>query len=199
MLQKNNIELVLRLKGLIENDISSFEWLYKQFSKSLYHYVFKLTKNEEESLEIVQLTFIKIWKIRTTLDVEKSFLSFIHQIATNLTIDYLRQVASNHHKQEQLYLSISNDIGRSVEDDYIIKEKNYLIDQIIDQLPVQQKQVFKLCKMEGYSYREASEILHISVATISSHMTAAIKNIKEILNKNKNKILFILFIINDLI
>jgi len=182
----------------MEGDIRSFEWLYKQFSKGLYHYVFKLTKDEDESLEIVQLTFIKVWNSRNGIDPSKSFQSFIRQIATNLTIDYLRKVASNQNKQNQLYFSTSDTV-LSVEEDYIIKEKNNLIDKIIDKLPMQQQQVFRLCKMEGYSYREAAEILQISTATISNHMTAAIKNIKEILSKNNNDMLFILFIISDLV
>ena len=89
--------------------------------------------------------------------------------------------------------------GLSVEEEYLIKEKKKIIDQVIEQLPLQQQRVFRLCKLEGYSYAEAAAILQVSASTVSNHLTAAVKSVRELLMNNKNHLYFILFIINELI
>lgn len=144
------------------------------------------------------MTFIKVWNGREQINLEKSFQSYLYHIANNLSIDYLRQVAKNLRKQEEIWNN-SMIYGLSVEEEYLIKEKNKIIDQVIEQLPLQQQRVFRLCKLEGYSYAEAAAILQVSASTVSNHLTAAVKSVRELLMNNKNHLYFILFIINELI
>ena len=187
-----------QILGLINGDVRAFEQVYKHFSKSLLRHIHSITKDEEQSFDILQMTFIKIWHNRQEIDQEKSFQAFLYQIANNLSIDYLRKVAKDLKKQEELW---NNSIihSLSVEEEYIIKEKKKIIEAVIDQLPQQQQRVFRLIKMEGHSYAEAAEILQLSPATVSNHLTAAVKSVREILTNNSNQLFFILFIINGLI
>lgn len=186
------------IKGIVEGDVKAFEAVYLKYSKPLYRYIQSITKNEEQSFDILQMTFIKVWNGREQINLEKSFQSYLYHIANNLSIDYLRQVAKNLRKQEEIWNN-SMIYGLSVEEEYLIKEKNKIIDQVIEQLPLQQQRVFRLCKLEGYSYAEAAAILQVSASTVSNHLTAAVKSVRELLMNNKNHLYFILFIINELI
>jgi len=192
------LDLKTVLNSLKGGDIKSFEIVYKNFSKHVYNYVLKIAKDEEQTLDIVQLTFIKIWNNKEHIDLDKSFQSYILQIANNLSIDYLRKIAKDEQKQNDFWKQ-NIQYGLSVEEDYILKEKAVLIDQFIDQLPTQQKIVFRMCKIEGYSYAEVADKLNLSTSTVSNHLTSAMKTIRILLNENKNELFFILFIINDLI
>ncbi|MGV6945259.1 RNA polymerase sigma factor [Sphingobacterium kyonggiense] len=194
----NTNEIGQDVQGLIQGDIRSFERIYRRYADPLFRYILKLTKNEEQALDIVQMTFIKIWNKRESVNIEKSFQAFIYHISNNLAIDYLRQVAKDQQKQSELW-HYSEQMGLSVEEEFILKEKSELVNQLISQLPKQQEQVFRLCKLEGYSYAEAAEALQISPSTVSNHLTAAVKTIRELLDKNKDTLLFILFIIKGLL
>jgi len=68
---------------------------------------------------------------------------------------------------------------------FLQEEKANLLESAIQQLPAQRQQVFRLCKLEGKSYKEASELLGISVSTISDHIVKATKSIKIYFESNR--------------
>src|SRR5690606_41416016 len=138
----------------------------------------------EHSFDILQMTFIKVWNGREQINLEKSFQSYLYQIANNLSIDYLRQVAKSLRKQEEIWNN-SMVYGLSVEEEYLIKEKKKIIDQVIEQLTLQQQRVFRLCKLEGFSYAEAAANLQVSASTMSNLLPTTVKSVTELLINNK--------------
>ena len=68
-------------------------------------------------------------------------------------------------------------------------EKSVLLQNAINKLPPQRQQVFRLCKLEGKSYKEVSELLGISLSTISDHIVKATKSIRNDLESINNAVL----------
>ena len=68
-------------------------------------------------------------------------------------------------------------------------EKSVLLENAISKLPPQRQQVFRLCKLEGKSYRDVSELLGISLSTISDHIVKATKSIRNYLESTDNAVL----------
>ena len=65
------------------------------------------------------------------------------------------------------------------------EENLAILQKAVEELPPQRQQVFRLCKLEGKSYKEASEVLGISASTISDHIVKATKTIRDYF-RNRN-------------
>ena len=157
----------------------------------MYLKVLRMVKNKDVADELVQELFIKLWDNRRKINLEKSFQSFMYTIAQNLVYNYFRKVASDNNMIESLLLR-GVDYDPGAEEILLNKEANALLQQAIDQLSPQRKQAFKLCKIEGRSYEEASQIMGVSVATINSHITQSLQTIKIYVLKHQDKTLLII-------
>src|SRR5690606_33583243 len=93
-------------------------------------------------------------------------------IARNMVMDIFRKSVRDK-KLEDLLMSTSTEIYSHIEEDIYTKETRIQIDAMLDLLPPKRRMVFKLCKLEGRSYKEVSEILNISVATVNDHVKKA--------------------------
>ena len=182
--------LLLLLKG----NEQAFEKIYKLYSARLYGNLLKLVKSEAEAQEILQDVFLKIWENRQSIDMEKSFRSYLFKIAENKVYDFFRKVARDKKRAAQLIALATNEyvpVGELLQSD----EKTAMLEKAIDALPPQRQQVFKLCKLEGRSYKEVSELLGISVSTISDHIVkGATKSIRDYF-ENNDQALLSLFIV----
>jgi RNA polymerase sigma-70 factor (family 1) len=178
-------ELLLQLYNDSEQ---AFEKIYKLYSARLYGNLIKLVKSELETQEILQDVFLKIWNNRHGIDTEKSFRSYLFKIAENKVYDFFRKAARD--KKKVLALQ---DIATSgympVEDMLASDAKTAMLEKAIESLSPQRQQVFRLCKLEGKSYKEAGEILGISASTISDHIVKATKSIRDYFEKNEQALM----------
>jgi RNA polymerase sigma-70 factor (family 1) len=180
-------DLVLALQ---RGDEEAFETIYGLYSQRLFGRLLKLVKTEAQAQEILQDVFIKLWQHRHSLDPEKSFRSFLFKIAENKVYDFFRKAARDKVMEANLIsLSTTNYINIG---EYTRAEENLiLLYKAIESLPPQRQQVFRLCKLEGRSYKEVSELLSISLSTISDHIVKATKAIKEYFYKQPPSTLLI--------
>ena len=180
-------DLVLALQ---RGDEGAFETIYGLYSQRLFGRLLKLVKTEAQAQEILQDVFIKLWQHRHSLDADKSFRSFLFKIAENKVYDFFRKAARDKRMEANL-ISLSTTNYINIEE-YTSEEENLgLLYKAIESLPPQRQQVFRLCKLEGRSYKEVSELLSISLSTISDHIVKATKAIKEYFYKHPRSLLLI--------
>jgi len=177
--------LILQLKN---GDGRAFEKIYRLYANRLYGNLLKLIKSETICQEILQDVFLKVWDSRKKIDTEKSFRSFLFKIGENKVFDYYRKAARDKRKQAEF---ISNALAAcdSADDAIFAEEKSAILQKAIDALPAQRQQVFRLCKLEGKSYKEVSEQLGISVSTISDHIVKATKSIRDYFENNEQALM----------
>lgn len=161
--------LLLQLKAGNER---AFEQLYNLYSLRLYGFLLKLVKDDEIAQDLLQDVFIKIWQNRDAFDTGKNFRPYLFRIAENSVVDFFRKVACDKMLEKKLSLAYS-EIYSHIEETIFSRENGVILNQAIEQLPPQCKLVFTLCKLEGKSYKEVSQMLGISVATISNHLQKA--------------------------
>jgi RNA polymerase sigma-70 factor (ECF subfamily) len=122
--------------------------------------------------EVVQLTFIRLWEKRENLSSEYSLSAQIFRIAGTILIDQLRKEAVG-----KKHLTV-------VENDYAMQnevnqpEMHHALEQAIEQMAPVRRKVFKLSKVEGYSYKEIAEMLSISPKTVENHISQALKQLR---------------------
>nr|WP_315423767.1 sigma-70 family RNA polymerase sigma factor [uncultured Pedobacter sp.] len=166
--------LLLQLKN---GDERAFEILYNNYKYRIAGNLFKLLKSDDLVKEVLQELFFKIWEVRTQIDAEKSFKSYLFRIAENLVHDYFRKVAKDKRLLTKMVAS-SSELYLHVEEDLLSKEDAQKLQKAIDLMPPQRKMVFTLCKLEGKSYKEVEQIMGINAKTISSHMLQANRFLK---------------------
>ena len=173
---------------LLNGNEQAFEKIYRLYSSRLYGNLLKLVKSETEAQEILQDVFLKIWENRQNIDIEKSFRSYLFKIAENKVVDFFRKVARDKKREAEL-ISLATNEYVPVEELLQSDEKAAILQKAIDSLPPQRQQVFRLCKLEGKSYKEVSEQLGISVSTISDHIVKATKSIRDYFENNEQALL----------
>src|SRR5665647_109000 len=79
------------IEGVKEGKASAFDKLYAAYFQKLYGFAFSILKSKEDTEEVVQNTFYKIWEKRKSIVSNHSFKSFLFTIAYNVTVDLLRE------------------------------------------------------------------------------------------------------------
>ena len=166
------------LLELIEGSEFAFEEIYRLYSPRLFGRLLKLVKIEAQAKEILQDVFLKIWENRILIDPEKSVRSFLFKIAENKVYDFFRKVTRDKNMESQLIALATTD--HTIIESFKSGEENLaILQKAIAGLPPQRQQVFRLCKLEGKSYKEVSEMLGISASTISDHIVKGTKTIRD--------------------
>ncbi len=171
------------VKKLRSGNKPAFTFLFKTYYKPLCIYCTSLTKNKASSEDIVQNTFVKIWKQREKLVIRTSIKNYLYRSVYNGFINEYKKSKKNSDTLDSVYLDA---LHKSIEpDDSIQKEKLAKVDKAIDTLPKKCKAVFILNKKEGYSYEEIANILNISKNTVENHISNALSKIRESLFSQK--------------
>lgn len=165
----NEKELLFQLS---QGSEQAFEKIYQFYSPRLYGKFIKLVKSEPVASELLQEVFLKIWELRQSIDPEKSFRSYIFKIAENKVYDFFRKLASDKKLREQL-LKDGEEHYSHIEENMTRKENTIIVRRAIRLLPPQRQEIFRLCRLDGRSYKEVSGALGISTSTISDHIVKA--------------------------
>lgn len=160
------------LVALKNGDYGAFETVYKKYKAAMLAKFRKGFPSEELAQDSLQELFLKVWKSRRAIDPSQSFLAYLYKIAEHIIIDYYRGAARERKLRSEI-TALSLDYYSHIEENVFRKEKRYLVNQIISQLPLKQQNVFKLFKLEGKSYKEISRQLGVSISTINKQVFAA--------------------------
>jgi len=165
---------------LLDGSEYAFEMIYRLYSPRLFGKLLRLVKSDSHAQEILQDVFLKLWRYRKSIDPEKSFRSFLFKIAENTVYDFFRKAAREKNVESRLVSLSTVDYKADNFEELMSDDENLtVLEKAIASLPPQRQQVFTLCKLEGKSYKEVSELLGISVSTISDHIVKATKFIRE--------------------
>lgn len=172
---------------IIAGSQNAFEQIYKIYHKGLYHNLRKLIGNDEIAKEILQDVFLKIWEKRVEINPDKSFGAYLFRIGQNMAMDFYRREKRSKMLLKSLTLLITEVIEQPLENEISVDEEE-ILRLAIAKLPPQRRRIFVLCKLDGKSYQEVSQLLGISVSTISDHLVKAFKAVKnQLLNGDLKK------------
>ncbi|WP_447641363.1 MULTISPECIES: sigma-70 family RNA polymerase sigma factor [Chitinophagaceae] len=169
-----------KLSKLKQNCHETFNEIFYEYYKQVYAYAKNATSSDYYAQEVVQLTFIKLWKYRHSISESIPLHVQVFRIAKTSLIDLIRQAEKNEknmQKREQLQESAD---ARAV-DTYLQihhKETSSKLVRIIASLPPVRKRVFEMSRFQEMSYQEISQVLNISTKTVENHIHLALKYIK---------------------
>jgi len=177
-------ELILEFQ---QNDtLKAFEILVQRYKNPLTNYVFRFLGNYETCFDVVQETFIKVYRYKDSYSSIAKFSTWIYTIAGNLA-------RTEYQKQKRKKLLSINAYGQENEN-YEIPDENYRPDIITDsgiKNEIIQKALLKISNayreavilrdIQGQSYEEIAEIMGISVGTVKSRINRGRAQLKKLL------------------
>lgn len=172
MTQLSDKTLFLKIK---EGDETAFNKAFESYYSRLCFFADNIIHDYDQSSSIVQQVFVDLWLKRERLDVVYSLKGFLFRSVRNQSLDWLR-----HRKVESEYLQeLSFKQEEAVFLDQLeLAELNDKINTAIQELPEKCREIFILCRFEGLKYAEIASRLEISVKTVETQMSIALKRIR---------------------
>ena len=163
-----------------------------KYEKRVYNHCLRMVNDEEESYDLTQEVFLKVFRKIKNYEHTYSFYTWLYRITVNSCIDYLRRK-----KRQVQIISISanpGDDGSQYGKEQEIPDNTYVpdvalankeLDQVLrqanNQLSERLRSIILLKEIEGFSYEEIAEILGCSKGTVKSRLFRARERLKEIL------------------
>ncbi len=174
-------ELLTQAQG---GDLPAFEALVERHRDKVYSVALRMTRSEADAAEIVQETFLSAYQHLPDFRGEAAFGSWVHRIAANHALMRLRhrgvvQAAEDDLKSPEFNERGSfteypaSDWSRRADEKVLDAELGQAIQQAVDRLPNEYREVFVLRDLEGLSYEQIGEITGDSVPAIKSRLHRA--------------------------
>ena len=170
-------ELVKKLKDPTQKD-KAFSELLDVYQERLYWHIRKLVTTHENADDVLQNTFIRVYKSIHKFEGKSSLHTWMYRIAYN---ESMRLLEKNNKKSFDNIDDISSShLEVLFEDEYFDgNEIQRKLHKIIDSFKEKQKRVFQMKYFDDMSFRQISEILNISESTLKSTYYSAVRIIEE--------------------
>ncbi len=167
-----------------QGDQEAFMTITSLFQKNVFQLAYSFFRNREDALDIVQDTFLRLYKKIRYYEKEKSFKSWILQIAKNLCIDRYRK---NHKKHDNKAmgsaeidsLHLTDETGTEKNSDTDIKR---IVSKCLKELPERQRMIFVMKHYNELKYTEIADTLGVAVGTAKSLHFKAVNNLRNLMN-----------------
>jgi RNA polymerase sigma factor (sigma-70 family) len=186
-------ELAQLVQKARQGDKKAQEGLYLATNSAAYFVAMKITKDEEESLDIVSDSYIKAFASLDKLENDEKFPAWFNQIVANRCRDYLK-------KAKPMHLSDMTEDGEEfeIEDvdgeipDELLENKDVIecVRRVVESLPEEQRMCVILRYYDEMSLQEIADTLEVSLGTVKSRLSRANKKMRdeiERLEKEENK------------
>ncbi|HEY8919754.1 MAG TPA: sigma-70 family RNA polymerase sigma factor [Chitinophaga sp.] len=168
-------EFILRLRS---GDINAFDSLYHAYHGLVYANIFKLTRDENATKDILQEVFICLWEKRRMISPEKDVCGWLFVVSYNKSLTWLKRSL----RTAAVYARANEQPAESENGYY--EAQMQLLKEAIGQLSPQKRKVFELCKIHGKSYDETARELQLSKHTVKEYLSASLACIKEYVRKH---------------
>ncbi len=159
-----------------------FERLHSAYSARIYNLVLKISHGDTYlAEEITQTVFLRLWEKFDQIDDSRNIKSYMFQIARNTLLNYLKRetiefIYLNYLKDEQ---AVDDSTPNNIDSQFL----NQYMMQLVEELPFMRRKVFTMSRLQYLTNKQISAELGISVSTVETHLSLALKFIREELRK----------------
>ena len=181
--------LMLRVK---RGDRAAFAALVEKYKQPLFNFVFRTLRDEIETEDVAQNTFLQVWKSRARYERTAKFTTWLFTIARNLCLNEIRR-RSRHPAEsiEEAHAEHEDQPRQQYEDKAHIAAPEKLlhgelagkIEEALAELPENQRTAILLCRQDELSYEEIAGILDCSLSATKSLIHRGRETLKEKLKR----------------
>ena len=185
-MKKNNPEEdSLLIQRAQKGDTGAFNFLMTKYYPRVYASLFAFTKSKEDSEDLAQQTFIKVWKKIDSFRGDSAFFTWVYRIAINLAKNH---VVSSNYKKDKVNISadaIEMDFASHAnpETDLMHSQSLNNVRSFINGLPESLRTAFTLRESDGLSYEEISLITDTPIGTVRSRIFRARESVLEFISQ----------------
>ena len=173
----------VQLTAIGLNDEHAFEGIYREYFIPLFRFCYAIVKEKAPAEEIANDVFLNLWKRRDSLPPIDRLKVYLYVSAKNHCLNYL----SRYRRQPSVDLDTLREDAVKFQADpeslLIRAETMKRVIAAIDQLPPKCKLIFKLIKEDGLKYKEVARLLDLSVKTIETQLSIAVRKIAQALGR----------------
>ena len=175
-------QLIEQLKSNLHKD-QAFKTLITQYKERLYWHIRHIVKSHDDTDDVLQNTFIKVYKNIDKFKGDSKLFSWMYRIATNESITFINKNAkrlktTNQEAQEYAINNLKSDVY--FEGDAI----QLKLQEAITSLPEKQQLVFNMKYFEDIKYKDMADILETSEGALKASFHIAVKKIKAYLSNH---------------
>ena len=174
----------------LDGEDRAFAELVRRYDKRLQNFVYRTVGDRERAEDLVQETFVRVYRHLNRFDQARKFSTWIYTIAGNLAKNELRNRSRNPlvlfqaimKNWESDYRPLEWEDTRTRPDD--LYRKRFLrekVNEAVDQLPAHHRTVFVLRELHGKTYEEIAEITGCNLGTVKSRLNRARNNFARII------------------
>ncbi len=173
------------MRQVRDGEVEKLGVLFERHHPSLFNFFARLTGNREFSEDLAQEVFLRMLKYRQSFRPENQFRSWMFQIARNVHFDGLRR----HYREARLSEAEADALAETPcprpQPDRLAGQQSEisLLEQALDRLPVEKRELLLLARVQNLKYAEVAEILGCEVATVKVRVHRALAELREIFQK----------------
>jgi RNA polymerase sigma-70 factor, ECF subfamily len=174
----------------LEGEKRAFNELVDRYQSRLLNFVYRTTGDRERAEDLVQETFIRVYRHIHRFDQSKKFSTWVYTIASNLAKNELRNRSRN---PLVLFQTIKKNWGadekplewedNTYRPDDLFRKRHLkqMVDSVVEELPEHHRVVFVLREMEGKTYDEIADITGCNLGTVKSRLNRARNNFAQLI------------------
>jgi len=164
-------ELARKIKN---GDKAAFEAFYGKHSAPLNSFLRSKGLDQQEAEDLLQQAFLIIWEKRSEIDPSRSLRSFLFTTAYRRMLNLFRD------RKDTVsdYAYVLESEGQNPEESTETREAIGHLHAALEEMPEKRRNVFELCYMQEFTYKEAADALGVSRKTVENHMGIALKDLR---------------------
>jgi RNA polymerase sigma-70 factor (ECF subfamily) len=165
---------------LKQGNITAFEAIYRKYAPWVYNFILSLLYDKSLAEDFTQTVFLKLWERRTYIDADKKVDSYLFTIARNLVYkETEKRLMKKSYLDERPYV----DKDEGTEAKINARSLQEYIDSLVEQLPPERRQIYKLSRIEHLSNKEIASLLSISEKTVETQIHRSLRFLKQKLSE----------------
>ncbi len=187
--QENSDENLV--KAYLRGDQKSLDVLVKRYFRQIYFFVLKYARTPQDSEDITQEVFLKVWRHLKRFDQKKSFRAWVFTIAKNSALDFLKK------KKEIPFSKFENSEGRnflietlvdnSISPGDLAEKKDSFreLNSVIEKFSLKCQRIFSLRYLSQFTFQEIADEMEEPLSTIKSRHRRTMQSVKKIIKEGR--------------
>ena len=168
----------LQLIDLLKKDDSNaFSEIYGRYAALLVGFASSKLFDLEDSRDIIQDIFVKLWQERMELTVDRDLKAYLFKLTRYRIVDKIRKNITRE-EYATMVNSLAVDYGITIEQQIAAKEITHIIETSLNKLSPRVKEVYLLSREENLSITEIADKLQISEQTVKNQLSTALKHLR---------------------
>ena len=164
------------------SDRNAYKELFLKFYEPLCQFTWTYTRSRHISEELVQDVFLTVWELRENLNPEQNIRSYLYQSVRNSALNHIKhkRLAEEYNRDIEWLEPLPAVQHHSYEGNSNLEQN---VKQAINDLPDGARRIYSLSRNEGLTYREIATVLDISIKTVESQMSRALRKMRNALSE----------------